>query len=198
MSTASRQRQDTSTVGTLGSAGRYWRGPLTPGEYALVAVVLLALVHHVDHVLRADNSGWPFTPDVTPFTLSLIVYPIFVADFLFLRERPRLRIGLVAVLFVALQVAHAVFEPPSAQYGVWADGVSRVPHALGKPNLLGVESFAFGLASVAVSTLLAAAVLVALVLLVREHRSRPSTGRTAAGDRSSIAARTRRGEQHAA
>lgn len=147
------------------------RQRLTRGEIALVAVVALALVHHVDHVLRADNSGWPFTPDVTPFTASLLVYPIFVADFLLLRRRPRLRTGLVAGLFVALQVAHAVFEPPAAQYGVWADGVSSAAHALGQPNLLAVESPVLGVASVVVSTLLSVAVLVALVLLAREARS---------------------------
>src|SRR5512133_1331861 len=71
----------------------------------LLGVVALAVLHHRDHVLRADNSGWPFTPDVTPFTISLLVYPIFVLDFLLLRDRPWVRVGLIAVLFVALQVA---------------------------------------------------------------------------------------------
>jgi hypothetical protein len=58
------------------------RGRFTRGEWMLLGVVALAFVHHIDHVLRADNSGWPFTPDVTPFTISLVVYPIFVLDFL--------------------------------------------------------------------------------------------------------------------
>lgn len=144
--------------------------PLSRGELALVAVVVLALLHHVDHVLRADNSGWPFTPDVTPFTISLVVYPVFVADFLWLRDRPWLRVGLIVVLFVAVQVAHLVFEPPADQYGTWATGVSAVPHATGRPNLLGVAAPALGVASVAVSTLLSLAVLAALVLLTREAR----------------------------
>jgi len=30
----------------------------------------------LDHVLRVDHSGWPFRPGVTPFTFSLIVYPV--------------------------------------------------------------------------------------------------------------------------
>jgi hypothetical protein len=46
------------------------------GEWMLLGVVAFAFLHHLDHVLRADNSGWPFTPDVTPFTISLLVYPI--------------------------------------------------------------------------------------------------------------------------
>jgi hypothetical protein len=69
------------------------RQRFTLGEWMLLGVVALAVLHHVDHVLRADNSGWPFTPDVTPFTISLLVYPIFVLDFLLLRDRPWIRVG---------------------------------------------------------------------------------------------------------
>jgi hypothetical protein len=137
----------------------------------LLAVVGLAFAHHVDHVLRADNSGWPFTPEVTPFTISLLVYPIFALDFLLLRRRPWVRVALVAGLFAALQVAHAVYEPPADQYGTWANGVSSVAHARGRPNLLDIASPALGVLSVAVSTLLSVAVLVTLVLLVREARA---------------------------
>jgi hypothetical protein len=148
-------------------------GRFTGGERALLAVVGLAFLHHVDHVLRADNSGWPFTSDVTPFTVSLVVYPIFLLDFLLLRRRPWVRVGLVAVLFVALLAVHAVFETPADQYGTWANGVSSVPHAVGRPNLLEIASPAMGVVSVAVSALLSAAVLFALVLLVGEARRPP-------------------------
>ena len=141
------------------------------GEWMLLGVVALACLHHLDHVLRGDNSGWPFTPDITPFTLSLLVYPIFALDFLLLRHRPWVRVGLVAVLFVALQVTHAVFEPPADQYGTWANGTSAVPYALGQPNLLHTASPALGALSVAVSSLLSLAVLAALVLLAREARA---------------------------
>jgi hypothetical protein len=158
------------------AAAAVW-GRLTRGEWMLLAVVALALAHHVDHVLRADNSGWPFTPDVTPFTISLLVYPIFALDFLLLRSRPRVRVALVTGLFVALQVAHAVYEPPADQYGTWADGVSSVAHALGRPNLLDIASPALGVLSVAVSTLLSVAVLVALVLLIREAAPPTTPGR---------------------
>jgi hypothetical protein len=146
------------------------RGRLSHGEWVLLAVVGLAFLHHVDHVLRADNSGWPFTAEVTPFTASLLVYPIFALDFLLLRRRPWVRVGLVAVLFAALQVTHAVFEPPSHQYGTWAEGASSIPRALGQPNLLEAASPVLGALSVAVSGLLSLAVLVALVLLAREAR----------------------------
>jgi hypothetical protein len=147
------------------------RERFTLGEWMLLGVVALAVLHHLDHVLRADNSGWPFTPDVTPFTISLLVYPIFVLDFLLLRDRPWVRVGLVAVLFVALQVTHALVEPPGDQYGTWANGTSAVPHALGQPNLLHTASSVLGALSVAISSLLSLAVLAALVLLAREART---------------------------
>ena len=147
------------------------RRRFTLGEWMLLGVVALAFLHHVDHLLRADNSGWPFTPDVMPFTISLLVYPIFALDFLLLRQRPWVRVGLVAVLFLALQVTHAVFEPPSDQYGTWANGTSAVPHALGQPNLLHTASPVLGALSVAISSLLSLAVLAALVLLAREART---------------------------
>jgi hypothetical protein len=146
----------------------------------LLGVVALAFLHHLDHVLRADNSGWPFTPDITPFSLSLLVYPIFIVDFLLLRDRPWVRVGLVAVLFVALQLTHALVEPPTDQYGTWANGTSAVPYALGQPNLLHTASPILGALSVTVSSLLSLAVLAALVLLTRETRSkdldRPAVG----------------------
>jgi hypothetical protein len=147
------------------------RARFTLGEWMLLGVVALAFLHHIDHVLRADNSGWPFTADVTPFTISLLVYPIFVLDFLLLRDRPWVRVGLVAVLFAALQVTHAIVEPPADQYGTWANRISSVPHALGQPNLLDTASPVLGALSVAVSSLLSLAVLAALVLLAREART---------------------------
>ena len=148
------------------------RKRFTLGEWMLLGVVALAFLHHLDHVLRGDNSGWPFTADVTPFTISLLVYPIFVLDFLLLRDRPWVRVGLVAVLFVALQMTHAIVEPPAAQYGTWANGTSSVPHALGQPNLLDTASPVLGALSVAISSLLSLAVLTALVLLTREARAK--------------------------
>ncbi len=147
------------------------RAPLSRGERALLVVLGLAFVHHVDHVLRADNSGWPFTSDVTPFTISLIVYPIFLLDFLTLRKRPGVRAVLVGVLFLLLLVVHAVIETPADQYSTWANGVSSVRHAVGRPNLLGIASPALGIISVTVSVLLSVAVGAAFVLLVREARS---------------------------
>jgi CubicO group peptidase (beta-lactamase class C family) len=48
-------------------------------EVALLTVAVPTLAHQLDHVLRADASGWPFTRDLTWFTASLVVHPALVA-----------------------------------------------------------------------------------------------------------------------
>ncbi|TMR88658.1 serine hydrolase domain-containing protein [Nonomuraea basaltis] len=141
-------------------------------EVALLVVGVLAVVHQVDHVLRADHSGWPFTA-------SLLVYPVLLATLLF-RRRPWIRLGLVATLLVALQVTHMFFETPADQYGTWAHGVSSALHAIGRPNLLGISSPALGIVSVSVSLVLSVALAVVLVLLTGEVRRLRRVGRTAA------------------
>lgn len=50
--------------------------------YALVgAATLLAVGHHVDHVLRG-LTGWPLEPQLTAFTFSLLIYPAIAAGVL--------------------------------------------------------------------------------------------------------------------
>lgn len=39
-----------------------WTRPLSLAEKLVVAVIGLGLVHHADHVLRADHYGFPFKP----------------------------------------------------------------------------------------------------------------------------------------
>ena len=105
--------------------------------------------------------------------MLLVIYPLMALDFGWLRERPWTRVGLVATMFVALQVVHLVYEPPGAQYGTWATGASSLPPALGRPNLLEAAVPALGVVSVAMSAVLPAAVLAALALLVQEARRTP-------------------------
>jgi hypothetical protein len=46
---------------------------LSRSEKSLLLAAALATLHHVDHVLRVDHSGWPFLRQVTPFTFSLVI-----------------------------------------------------------------------------------------------------------------------------
>jgi hypothetical protein len=42
------------------------------------AAVVFGLMHHVDHVIRGNHSGWPFQAEVTPFTFSLLIYALIL------------------------------------------------------------------------------------------------------------------------
>jgi hypothetical protein len=88
----------------------------------VLAVAALVLVHQVDHVLRADSSGWPLTGDLTWFTASLLVYPALLAGLLLLRRRPWIRAALAAVLLGTLQVPHMFWVTPADHYGTWPVG----------------------------------------------------------------------------
>lgn len=40
------------------------------------SAVFFSVLHHADHVVRGTHSGWPFGPEVTPFTYSLLIYAL--------------------------------------------------------------------------------------------------------------------------
>lgn len=118
----------------------------------------VALLHHADHVLRVDHSGWPLLPRVSPFTYSLLVYPVFLSIFL-ARSKPWYRVVATGFLFLFASVAHLSFEPLRDKYHTWTYG-SDLPGHVGEQNLLGVNSPVLGIVSVA----LAAALSVCLFL----------------------------------
>lgn len=43
-----------------------------------VAAMVFSILHHADHVIRGNHSGWPFQGDVTPFTFSLLIYALIL------------------------------------------------------------------------------------------------------------------------
>lgn len=147
---------------------------------ALLAVaVCLGLLHHADHVLRADHSGWPFREAITPFTYSLSVYAVLFAAFL-LRGRPALAAAAVALTLAVAQFSHVVFELPADQYSTWASGESHDPAHLGQPNLLGVESPLLGVLAAGLSVALSVALLATVVSLVADARRGGRRAATAA------------------
>lgn len=148
---------------------RAWRAAVARWgrtELAVAAVLLVGFAHHVDHVLRYENSGWPFRPDVTPFTVSLVAYPLLAAVLL-LRGRPLTRGVLLLAGYAATQISHVVFETPLVQYDSWAEG--HGPH--GHENLLHVTSPALGVASTTLSLLLSAAFLAAVASTLADARA---------------------------
>ena len=143
---------------------------LSRAEKLLLLAASIAVLHHVDHVLRVDHSGWPFKPEVSPFTFSLVIYPIFLFV-LFSRSKPWHRVAGAALLFLFSVFAHAFLETPMDQYHTWAYG-SDFPGNMGRHNLLGQDSRLLGVCAVIVTALLSLTLLAALLAFLSEARSR--------------------------
>ena len=53
-----------------------------------IGVTVFGVLHHIDHVVRGNHSGWPFREEVTPFTFSLLVYALLLPGiYMNLRDR---------------------------------------------------------------------------------------------------------------
>ena len=141
---------------------------LSRSEKLLLLAAAVALIHHADHVLRVDHSGWPFLPQVTPFTFSLLIYPIFLSVLL-ARSKPWYRVSGTAALFLFSMFAHTFLETPRDQYRTWAHG-SNFPGHKGQHNLLGQDSQYLGVCAVIVTVLLSLTLLAALIAFLSEAR----------------------------
>ena len=78
---------------------------------AAAAVTIFGILHHLDHIVRGNHSGWPFQEAVTPFTFSLLIYALLLPG-LYLTLRSRLMAGYwlftAVVLFAVVTLAHFV------------------------------------------------------------------------------------------
>ena len=57
-----------------------------------VIVTVFGVLHHVDHIVRGNHSGWPFREAVTPFTFSLLVYALLLPG-IYMNLRGRVAAG---------------------------------------------------------------------------------------------------------
>lgn len=138
----------------------------------LFAATVAGILHHIDHVLRVDHSGWPFRPDVTPFTYSLAAYPI-LAFTLFGPARlfwPRWLALLTGTAFTLY--AHSLIESPAMQYAMWAYDRSLEPHLWNIRNLCGVRSGTIGVLSVLLSMSLNVLLAVSTIAMLADGRAR--------------------------
>ncbi|MEO1665889.1 MAG: hypothetical protein AAFU54_14730 [Chloroflexota bacterium] len=129
----------------------------------VVLVTVVSILHHTDHVLRVDHSGWPFTPDVNPFTVSVILAYSISAFVLFVRGRLWAKFWLLLAGYIATQTAHIFIETPMAQYTTWALNASQDPETFGQPNLLGIAAPLLGWIAVTISILLSVVLVLATV-----------------------------------
>lgn len=89
-----------TVVGAAGVRERWRRVLLALG----VGVTVFGILHHTDHVIRGNHSGWPFQEEVTPFTFSLLVYALLLPG-IFMNLRGRVAAGwwlFTAVVALAL------------------------------------------------------------------------------------------------
>jgi hypothetical protein len=142
---------------------------LTSRTFLLLgATLLVGLLHHTDHVLRVDHSGWPFRAEVNPFTYSLLAYPVLLFAVLgpprlFWLRWAGLLLGTGFTLY-----AHTLIESPQMQYAMWAYNRSLEPALWNIRNLCGVESTTMGVIAVAVSMALNALLVSSAVSMLSD------------------------------
>jgi len=149
---------------------------------AALFLLIIGIAHHADHVLRADHSGYPFTPHFNEFTISLLI-PYPVAFFILLAKgRYWLKFWLMTAVYTITQLAHVFIETPVDQYTTWALNASTDPDVLGQPNLLNIASPLLGWIAVIISISLSVAMLTVIYLLfVDTRQGRGATSRPASG-----------------
>lgn len=80
------------------------------------SATIFSVLHHTDHVIRGNHSGWPFQAEVTPFTFSLLIYALILPA-IYLTARGRDVAGhhlFVAVVGLAL-IGAVHFAPTGVQ-----------------------------------------------------------------------------------
>lgn len=143
-------------------------------ERVVAAIALLGILHHVDHVLRGDHSGWPFRSEVTAFTFTLLIYPLLVFAWR-VRRKPGLRAGAIGVVAAFVLLAHTLIEPPQQIYGTWAhnrstDALLYTVDPEHVRNLLDIESSVLGWIAAALAVVLTLLLIYAFAIAVRDAR----------------------------
>ena len=94
-------------------------------------VTAFGFLHHVDHVVRGNHSGWPFVEEVTPFTFSLLIYALLLPG-IYMNLRGRVAAGwwlftaavaLALVMFVHFLGGEEREAPIRDIYGVYGNPV---------------------------------------------------------------------------
>lgn len=142
----------------------------------LLLSLVLSLLHHIDHALRVDHSGWPFKDAFTPFTYSLLAYPVVLFALFGAQRLYWLRWLLLAGAAGFVVFAHTVIESPATQFHMWAHNESA--HAANIHNALNLESTVLAYLSVIVGMTLNVVAVLAMVMMLwngLQARQQPRT-----------------------
>lgn len=139
--------------------------------WLLGAAFVLTILHISDHVLRVDHSGWPFRPQVTPFTLSLLAFPMLLFALFGSRRLYWWRCAFLLIGTVATLYAHIAIETPHMQFAMWAYNRSADPRLHGFRNLPNIASPTLGILSVTAAMMLnVTAVLCSIAMFLNGRR----------------------------
>jgi hypothetical protein len=141
-------------------------------ERLIIVIVPLGILHHADHVLRADHAGWPFRPEVTIFTFTLLIYPLLALAYS-MGSRPWVRAGVISTVAFFTLFAHTLIEPPDQIYGTWENNLSTdAPLYTVDPehqhNLLDGEYPVAGAVATVLSVVLTALLVGASLVAIRD------------------------------
>src|SRR4028119_1248686 len=93
---------------------------------AATSTTVFAIMHHTDHVVRGNHSGWPFQEAVTPFTFSLLIYALLLPG-LYLTVKERLMAGYwLFTAVVGLGLVVWVHFVPTGDYEAPIDDIYAV------------------------------------------------------------------------
>jgi hypothetical protein len=142
-------------------------------KLVLIAIPL-GLLHHADHVGRADHSAWPFRPEIGPFTFTLLIYPVLVLVF-FAPRGHWVRVAGLGMVALFTLLAHTLIEPPQQIYGTWANNLSTpAPLYSVDPehmhNVFDAEWPVLGALATVLSIVLTALLVVAWAAAIRDAR----------------------------
>lgn len=151
------------------------RTNLSLGEKLVIGAFIVGNLHFIDHVLRVDHSGWPFTHNVSPLTFVIPAVYVLFAIIWFNRSRPWLRVAASCLLLlVALPTHTVIIEPPQQMFGMWAHNHSApAPLYPGNPdvsNALNTQSPLLGAISVTIALFLVLLSLAMVLVFTREAR----------------------------
>ena len=106
---------------------RSWWNSFDTVQKLVLVIIPLGLIHHVDHVGRADHSSWPFRPELGPFTFTLFFYPILVA--VLVTRNHWLRVVGLGIVCLATLFSHTLVEPPQQHLGQQPEHTGPVLHS---------------------------------------------------------------------
>jgi hypothetical protein len=106
------KRKPTSMSGGEETMPHHPLSPRAPVFLLAILTAFLAALHHLDHIIRANHLGWPVTETVTPFSFSLLAYPLLLGGaWISIRRGVTPWYWVVLSLVLAALVAFVHFSP---------------------------------------------------------------------------------------